>query len=57
MLEQGQVPPTLEILIVEWHLDTPLLLASGLCHPIMPLLYRLLRDTTTPPTLALGLSG
>ena len=57
MLEQGQVPPTLEILIVEWHLDTPLLLASGLCHPIIPLLYRLLRDTTTPPTLALGLSG
>ena len=57
MLEQGQVPPTLEILIVEWHLDTPLLLASDLSHPIMPLLYRLLRDTTTPPTLALGLSG
>ena len=57
MLEQGQVPPTLEILIVEWHLDKPLLPASDPSHPIMPLLYRLLRDTTTPPTLALGLSG
>ena len=57
MLEQGQVPPTLEILMLEWHLDKPLLLASDPCHPIMPLLYRLLRDTTTPPTLALGLSG
>ena len=57
MLEQGQVPPTLEILIVEWHQDTPLLLASGPFHPIMLLLYQLLRDITTPPTLALGLSG
>ena len=57
MLEQGQVPPTLEILIVEWHLDKPLSPASGPSPPIMPLLYQLLRDTTTPPTLALGLSG
>ena len=57
MLEQGQVPPTQEILILEWHLDTPLLLASGPFHPIMLLLYQLLRDITTPPTLALGLSG
>ena len=57
MLEQGQVPPTLEILIVEWHLDKPLSPASGPSPPIMPLLYQLLRDTTTPPTLAHGLSG
>ena len=57
MLEQGQVLPTLEILIVEWHLDKPLLPAFDPSHPIMPLLYQLLRDTTTQPTLALGLSG
>ena len=57
MLEEEEVPPTLETLMVGWPLDTPPSLASAPSLPTMPHPYHLLRGTTTQPTQAHGSSG